>query len=97
MFLIVVPFVILYFFSNTELLLRTPNERIVFISIYFSKIRKTQNLLIFTPDIHDGTRDDIAMMSYYNNNSIYLSSRKCSLPHYSILRNITKRNYDENI
>lgn len=40
--------------------------------------------VFYSPDIHDGTRRDLAMSLYHMNQSIVFSSKKCSLPKYSI-------------
>ena len=40
--------------------------------------------VFYSPDIHDGTRRDLAMSLYHMNQSIIFSSKKCSLPTYSI-------------
>ena len=40
--------------------------------------------VFYSPDIHDGTRRDLAMSLYHMNQSIIFSSKKCSLPKYSI-------------
>ena len=47
------------------------------------------HLLFFTPDIHWGTTNDLALSFHSFNHSLYLFNSKCSLPRYSPLFNTT--------
>ena len=46
-------------------------------------IPNKRRVIFFCPDVHDGTRRDLAFSLYHLNQSIVFSSYKCSLPKYS--------------
>lgn len=49
------------------------------------KVKTEKHMVFFSPDIHDGTRRDLAFTLYNLNQSIIFASKKCSLPGYSIV------------
>lgn len=52
---------------------------------WISSKQSMKHWVFYSPDIHDGTRRDLAMSLYRMNQSIVFSSKKCSLPKYSIV------------
>ena len=59
-------------------------QPIIMLSWIASK-QSMKHWVFYSPDIHDGTRRDLAMSLYRMNQSIVFSSKKCSLPKYSIV------------
>ena len=49
--------------------------------------KSSNHLLFFTPDIHSGTSNDLAISLHSFGHSLYLFNSKCSLPHFSPLFN----------
>ena len=72
---------VLLFSSQNYLLMHDANSRL------FSP---RNNVVFFSPDIHDGTRRDLALSLYNLNQSIILSSKKCDLPKYSIVHSMRR-------
>lgn len=64
------------FSSQNDLLIYGANSR---------QFSPRNRVVFFSPDIHDGTRRDLALSLYNLNQSIILSSKKCDLPKYSIV------------
>ena len=58
-------------------------QPMIMLSCIVSK-HSMKHWVFYSPDIHDGTRRDLAMSLYHMNQSIVFSSKKCSLPTYSI-------------
>lgn len=49
------------------------------------KVKAEKHMVFFSPDIHDGTRRDLALTLYNLNQSIIFASGKCTLPGYSVV------------
>ena len=70
------------------------NDELSFDSVHIIH-RSSSHLLFFTPDIHWGTSNDLALSFHSFGHSLYLFNSKCSLPRYSPLYNtsITPEQY----
>lgn len=71
---------------QSQYLLLPCNESL---SIHYRSLQgMKRNLVFFSPDIHDGTRCDLALSLYHLNQSIIFASRKCGLPKYSVAHSL---------
>lgn len=74
-----------WFSSLLSSLLRVRKEALVTIDY---RVCGEQQYVFYSPDIHDGTRRDLALSLYHLNQSIIFASQKCSLPAYSIVHSM---------
>ena len=81
-FLFLVVFVLSLLISSQN---HQHSDDLRFDSVHLIHRSSNHHLLFFTPDIHSGTTNDLALSFHSFNHSLYLFNSKCSLPRYSPL------------